>query len=170
MRGYESIFFKHFGVLIFAYWSLLDFFLCRVAYMVKYINICGFMLCWLSFWLSLYFKNYWIMLRKRNHNLDYYSLSGKYHSINQYVLSRIDIYPALYHRDQRDMWGMIPAPFSCLVWFPGQLSVIKKHMTWIRFFTTMHFTQIFFIQSVFLLDYISGILSLVGHCPSFPIF
>lgn len=55
-----------------------------------------------------------------------YSLSGKYPPINQYVLSRIAVYPALYHRDQKDMWGMIPAPFSCLVWFPGQLLEIKK--------------------------------------------
>lgn len=58
--------------------------------------------------------------------LHYYSLSDKYHSINQCILSRIDIYPALYYKDQKDMWGMIPAPFSCLVWFPGQLLVTKK--------------------------------------------
>lgn len=57
--------FLHFSLLIFSYWSSwLDLMLCRVAYMVMYLSICGFLICWHLFsgWIWIFLKI--IRLRK----------------------------------------------------------------------------------------------------------
>lgn len=70
--------------------------------------------------------------------------------MNQHVLSIIGIWVALYHSDQKETWGMIPAPIKSPGLNPDDLLVIKNqyNKSLIRFSLQAFYSR-FFIHSVF---------------------